>query len=48
MTSMEPVVLTVQVVLRPLLEPVVLTVGVGLGPVVNFSKSFQINCVKVK
>ena len=26
--------------------PVILTVGVVLGPVLNLSKSFQINCVK--
>ena len=26
--------------------PVALTVGVLLGPVLNLSKSFQINCVK--
>ena len=26
--------------------PVALTVGVVLGPVLNLSKSFQINCVK--
>ena len=28
------------------LGPVALTVGVVLGPVLNLSKSFQINCVK--
>ena len=28
------------------LGPVALTVGVILGPVLNLSKSFQINCVK--
>ena len=29
-----------------ILGPVTLTVGVVLGPVLNVSKSFQINCVK--